>query len=89
LNIPIRHFAYPYGYAQAVGEREVGLAAEAGFETAVTTRHGVIHHAHNGYMTALPRISLNGKYQDIAYVKAMFSGLTSVLASRGKRVVTV
>jgi peptidoglycan/xylan/chitin deacetylase (PgdA/CDA1 family) len=89
LNREVRHFAYPYGYTQAVGEREVRLAAEAGFETAVTTRHGVIHNAHANHLTALPRISVNGRYQDIAHVRTMLSGVTSVLAAKGRRIVTV
>ncbi len=89
LGFKVDHFAYPYGYEEAVGLRETELAAEAGFETAVTTRHGVVHRAHASHMTALPRISVNGRYQDIAHIRTMLSGVTSVLASRGKRVVTV
>lgn len=37
-----KHMAYPYGYVWAVGEREVRLAEEAGFVSAVTTRHGLL-----------------------------------------------
>ena len=33
-----RHLAYPYGYESAVGSREVALAKEAGYASAVTTR---------------------------------------------------
>lgn len=84
-----RHFAYPYGYREAVGKREADLAAEAGFKTALTTRHGVIHKRHAGHLRCLPRISVNGRYQDIDYVNAMLSGLTTPIANLGKTVVTV
>jgi peptidoglycan/xylan/chitin deacetylase (PgdA/CDA1 family) len=82
------HFAYPYGHAGAVGEREVRLAREAGYASAVTTRHGVLHGNHRAHMHALPRISVNGRYQRVGYLRTMFSGVTT-LANSGRRVVTV
>lgn len=84
-----RHFAYPYGYAAAVGPREVGLAEEAGYDSAVTTRHGILRREHREHMTALPRISINGHYQSIAHIRTMLSGFTTPLANAGKRLVTV
>ncbi|MGE0501996.1 MAG: polysaccharide deacetylase family protein [Rhizobiaceae bacterium] len=84
-----RHFAYPYGYGSAVGEREVGIAREAGYLSAVTTRHGVLKAAHRDFLHALPRISINGRYQRVAHVRTMLSGLTTPLANAGKMVVTV
>jgi peptidoglycan/xylan/chitin deacetylase (PgdA/CDA1 family) len=83
-----RHFAYPYGHAHAVGEREVMLAREAGYASAVTTRHGVLQAEHGRHPHALPRISVNGRYQQIGYVRTMLSGLTT-LADARKRLVTV
>ena len=84
-----RHMAYPYGYLAAVGEREVKLAAEAGFASAVTTRHGVLSPGHARHLHALPRISLNGRYQNVAHVRTMLSGITTPIANAGRRVVTV
>lgn len=84
-----RHFAYPYGYAAAVGAREVGLAREAGFASAVTTRHGVLHSAHASHLHALPRISVNGNFQRLSYMRPLLSGLVTPLANRGRRLVTV
>lgn len=84
-----RHLAYPYGYAAAVGVREVGLAAEAGYASAVTTRHGLLQAAHAGHPHALPRISVNGRYQRLAHLRTMLSGVTTPLANAGRTVVTV
>ena len=80
-----RHFAYPYGYAAAVGEREIALAGELGFATAVTTRHGVLLAEHGRHLLALPRISVNGRFQSLGRIRAMLSGLTTPLANRGRR----
>lgn len=82
------HFAYPYGHKQAVGAREARLALEAGFLSAVTTRHGTIHPEHRDHLHALPRISLNGRYQQIAHLRTLLSGITTVVNS-GRRVVTL
>jgi peptidoglycan/xylan/chitin deacetylase (PgdA/CDA1 family) len=84
-----RHLAYPYGYASAVGCREVLMAKEAGYVSAVTTRHGVLRAAHANHLHALPRISINGRYQRVAHVRTMLSGITTPLANRGKMLVTV
>jgi peptidoglycan/xylan/chitin deacetylase (PgdA/CDA1 family) len=83
-----RHLAYPYGYASAVGCREADLAREAGYVSAVTTRHGLLHPEHAGFLHALPRISVNGRYQSIAHIRTMLSGVTTPLANAGKMVVT-
>ena len=84
-----KHMAYPYGYVWAVGEREVRLAEEAGFVSAVTTRHGLLQPAHGGHLHALPRLSVNGRYQCVAHVRTMLTGVTTPLANRGRIVVTV
>ncbi|TPK66468.1 polysaccharide deacetylase [Mesorhizobium sp. B2-4-19] len=83
------HFAYPYGYASAVGCREVGFARDAGYVSAVTTRHGVLRAEHAGFLHALPRISINGRYQNLAHIRTMLSGVTTPLANAGKMVVTI
>ena len=83
------HMAYPYGYASAVGRREVEMAREAGYASAVTTRHGVLQSEHASHIHALPRISLNGRYQNPAYVRTMLSGITTAMSNSGRRFVTV
>lgn len=89
LGAEPRHLAYPYGYASAVGCREVGFARDAGYASAVTTRHGVLRAEHAGFLHALPRISVNGRYQSVAHVRTMLSGVTTPLANAGKMVVTI
>ncbi|TIP86581.1 MAG: polysaccharide deacetylase [Mesorhizobium sp.] len=84
-----RHFAYPYGYASAVGDREVGFARDAFYASAVTTRHGVLRAKHAGFLHALPRISVNGRYQSVAHIRTMLSGVTTPLANAGKMLVTI
>lgn len=84
-----KHLAYPYGYVSAVGGREVRLAREAGYVSAVTTRHGVLHAGHAAHLHALPRISVNGRYQRLAHLRTMLSGVTTPLANAGRMLVTV
>jgi peptidoglycan/xylan/chitin deacetylase (PgdA/CDA1 family) len=69
-----QHFSYPYGCAQSAGRREFELARRAGMVSAVTTRKGLVTARHAKTMQALPRLSLNGDYQDARYVKVMLSG---------------
>jgi peptidoglycan/xylan/chitin deacetylase (PgdA/CDA1 family) len=74
LGIVCQHFSYPYGGPDSAGRREFELARRAGVRTAVTTRKGLISSRHARSMQALPRLSLNGDYQDARYVKVMLSG---------------
>lgn len=82
-----QHFAYPYGSAKAAGKREASIAAEEGFLSAVTTRHGTIHAEHRTNLHALPRISINGRFQKLIYAQTMMSGATTPIANAGRRVV--
>jgi len=89
IGVRPAHMAYPYGFAAAVGRREVDLAKEAGFLSAVTTRHGVLRRGHQRHLLALPRISVNGRYQHLGHLRTMLSGITTPLANAGKVLVTV
>jgi peptidoglycan/xylan/chitin deacetylase (PgdA/CDA1 family) len=74
-------FAYPVGDNTSADAREFSLAKEAGYELAVTTRPGVIFPEHREYMTALPRVSLNGYYQKVRYAEVLRSGVPFALRS--------
>ncbi|WP_290997138.1 polysaccharide deacetylase family protein [Hyphomicrobium sp.] len=85
LGRPCRHFSYPYGCAKSAGGREFRLAEELGIETAVTTQKGLLYPEHAHELTALPRLSLNGDFQDLRYVKALLSGVPFALMNTLKR----
>ncbi len=68
-------FAYPYGDASSCGPRDFALIADAGFAAAVTTRKGLLGARHAGRLTALPRLSLNGSYQEVRHVETLLSGV--------------
>jgi peptidoglycan/xylan/chitin deacetylase (PgdA/CDA1 family) len=86
IGRPVEHLAYPYGGRDAAGEREFRLATELGFKTAVTTRPGVLFAQHRHHMTALPRLSLNGEYQDLRYFDVLMSGAATAMANAFRRV---
>ncbi len=85
LGRPVRHFAYPVGDPTSAGPREFALARTLGFASAVTTRPGMIFPAHKDHLTALPRVSLNGNWQDIGYFEVLLSGAPFALWNRGRR----
>lgn len=85
LHQPPRHFAYPYGSSADAGVREFKLAGDLAFETAVTTRPGVLYGAHRDHLHALPRVSLNGDYQSERFVRMFLSGAPFLLWNRFRR----
>ena len=74
LSMRPQHLSYPIGDRSSAGPREFAIAAELGFKTAVTTRPGVLFPQHSQCLTALPRISLNGEFQRLRYVRVLLSG---------------
>jgi peptidoglycan/xylan/chitin deacetylase (PgdA/CDA1 family) len=86
LQRPVIHLAYPYGDKIAAGAREFALAQAAGFKTAVTTRPGMIFPESAGHLTALPRVSLNGNYQDTRILPVLTSGAATAMWNGFRRV---
>ncbi|MBB4262711.1 MULTISPECIES: polysaccharide deacetylase family protein [unclassified Bradyrhizobium] len=86
LQRPVLHLAYPYGDREAAGMREFGLAATAGFKTAVTTRPGMLFADNAAHMTALPRVSLNGNYQDARILPVLTSGAATAMWNGFRRI---
>jgi peptidoglycan/xylan/chitin deacetylase (PgdA/CDA1 family) len=86
LQRPVVHFAYPYGDRNAAAGREFALARGNGFKTAVTTRPGMIFAESAAHLTALPRVSLNGNYQDERYLPVLTSGAAVALWNGFRRV---
>jgi peptidoglycan/xylan/chitin deacetylase (PgdA/CDA1 family) len=86
LGRPCPHFAYPVGDPTSAGPREFALAEDLGFASAVTTRPGMIFPEHAAHLHALPRVSVNGLWQDIASLDILLSGAPFLLWNRGRRV---
>jgi peptidoglycan/xylan/chitin deacetylase (PgdA/CDA1 family) len=85
LGRPVRHFAYPVGTPEAAGERDFALVAAAGFATAVTTRPGMIFSGSLAHPHALPRLSINGRFQRLSAVDVLLSGLPFALLNLAGR----
>jgi len=79
LAVRPQHLSYPVGDRSSAGAREFRIAAELGFKTAVTTRPGVLFPEHRAHLTALPRISLNGEFQRLRYVRVLLSGSATAM----------
>jgi peptidoglycan/xylan/chitin deacetylase (PgdA/CDA1 family) len=80
------HLSYPVGDRTSAGPREFAIAAELGFKTAVTTQPGVLFREHGQHLTALPRISLNGEFQQMRYVRVLMSGAATAMWNGFRRV---
>jgi peptidoglycan/xylan/chitin deacetylase (PgdA/CDA1 family) len=76
---PCHHFSYPYGDETSAGAREFAIARDLGLTTAVTTRKGLVYAGHASQLTALPRLSLNGDFQNSRYLKVMLTGAPFVM----------
>ncbi len=85
LGRAVSSFCYPVGDPTSAGAREFALAAELGFACGVTTRPGLLFPEHGAHLTALPRVSLNGLWQDARYLEAMLSGAPFAFWNRGRR----
>jgi peptidoglycan/xylan/chitin deacetylase (PgdA/CDA1 family) len=86
IHCPVLHLAYPYGDKAAAGAREFVLARKAGFKTAVTTRPGMIFPESADHPTALPRVSLNGNFQDERILPVLTSGAATAMWNGFRRV---
>jgi peptidoglycan/xylan/chitin deacetylase (PgdA/CDA1 family) len=83
LGRKVRHFSYPFGDETAAGPRDFALAQELGFATAVTTRKGMV--TNDLSANALPRLSLNGDYQDARFVDVLLTGVPFALRNLARR----
>jgi peptidoglycan/xylan/chitin deacetylase (PgdA/CDA1 family) len=79
------HLSFPVGDVTSAGAREFRIASELGFKTALTTRPGVLFKVHRDYLTALPRISVNGEFQRQRYLKVLMSGAGTAISNRFRR----
>lgn len=87
LGVCPAHFAYPVGDPSSAGPREFAAVAELGFRSGVTTRPGMLFSDHGDHLSALPRLSVNGNWQDRKALEVLLSGAPFALWNRGRRVV--
>ncbi len=76
LDGPCRHFAYPFGGGNCFGPREMMLAREAGFASAVSAGPGIVRSDGRTDLMALPRIAWDGRRTSIRALRVVLSGLT-------------
>lgn len=76
LGSPCRHFAYPFGAHGTFGPRDMLLAREAGFMTAVSAGPGVLRADGQSNMMSLPRIAWDGRRQSLRALRVVLSGIT-------------
>jgi peptidoglycan/xylan/chitin deacetylase (PgdA/CDA1 family) len=86
LGKPVRHLAYPFGGATAAGPREFHSARQAGYLTAITSQPGHIFADNVAHLHALPRVSINGLFQNEAALRALLSGIPFLLWNVGRAV---
>jgi peptidoglycan/xylan/chitin deacetylase (PgdA/CDA1 family) len=86
LSVEVSAFAYPVGDPTSAGPREFSLARELGFSCAVTTRPGMVFPEHADHLTALPRLSVNGLWQDAGALEVLLSGAPFAVWNGGRRV---
>lgn len=82
---PVDALAYPVGDPTSAGLREFKLAREIGFSCAVTTRPGMLFAAQAAHLTALPRLSVNGLWQNAGALETLLSGAPFFVWNCGRR----
>jgi len=78
-----RHLSYPIGGKNAAGKREFEIARELGLLSGVTTRPGGLYKRHKQQLLQLPRVSLNGLFQNKRYVEVLATGAIFSMMSGG------
>jgi peptidoglycan/xylan/chitin deacetylase (PgdA/CDA1 family) len=86
IGVRPEHLAYPFGDRGTVGAREFQIAAELGFKTAVTTHAAMLFPEHRHQMMALPRISIDGDFQQGRYMRVLMSGAATAMWNGFRRV---
>ena len=85
LQKPALHFAYPYGYKTAATARIRHRApARIPEPQSPARRHDLSENAN--HLTALPRISLNGNYQNTRFLSVLTSGAATAMWNGFRRV---
>lgn len=78
LNIPVKHFAFPYGRTKDCGPRDFAIARDAGYESVATTVKGLLRQGPVPY--AYPRITLNGGHRNLFIPELHIAGASAIAA---------
>lgn len=84
LDIPARHFAFPFGRSGDCGPRDFQIARDAGYASAATTRKGLLLKGQDAF--DLPRCTINGSHRSMATMELHLTGLTGMAARMTGRV---
>jgi len=77
------HLSYPIGGPASAGPREFEIARSLGLRSAVTTRPGGLYYHHRQSLHALPRVSLNGLFQERRFVDVFATGALFTMLGTG------
>jgi peptidoglycan/xylan/chitin deacetylase (PgdA/CDA1 family) len=88
INKKVDHFAYPFGSAADVGEKEVKIVSILAVKTATTGLEGNIFKEHLHQMHALPRIYIGPKTTE-RELENKINGTTFFIKGAKQRVMTV
>lgn len=75
LGRSLPHLAYPFGEQGTCGQREISIAGDARFATAVTLIPGTIRRGDTLDPMKLPRIDWDGRVTSLRVLRAMVAGL--------------
>jgi peptidoglycan/xylan/chitin deacetylase (PgdA/CDA1 family) len=75
IGRPAPHLAYPHGTRETFGRRELTLASELGFVSAVTAEPGNVKSG-EVEMLALPRIAWDNRRKSLRAFRALLAGFT-------------
>ena len=73
LPAPPMHFAFPFGDKAAFGKRDIAMATEQGFTSAVTSLPGVVKADVD--LHALPRLAWDGRRNSLRALRVMMAGV--------------
>lgn len=82
----VKHFSYPFGTPNEIGQREVKVVQESSFSSATTAIPGNIFLKHKHYMYSLPRIPISGEREgrDAKYLSLFFNGTIACFGNKFK-----
>ncbi len=69
------HVAFPFGDSKSFGLRDVTMARQAGFASAVTSVPGVVLPDGRSNLHALPRLTWDGRRRSLRALRVMLSGM--------------